>query len=280
MVGDPGRYRVFELVSSDGLVTTLRAEDRELGRIVLLRLFDVSDKKPDHPDRMVDIARNVMRVVHPNAQSVFDAGRNGLRVYISQERVDGETYAALIRRSGPLVPKDLGAVLLQVAEGLAYAHGQGVIHQGLRPEVLMTHPNGSLKITDFCLSRLVAVAADKPGLVSHDLAIPLALDACYMAPEQVTGHAADARTDIYNLGLVLFFMATGRSPFEIRKVTDQIEVARMQVSSGFPMPSTIRATLPEQVDDLFVRCTMKNPAERYGSAGELLEAIKQHLCRS
>jgi serine/threonine-protein kinase len=82
---------------------------------------------------------------------------------------------------------------------------------------------------------------------------------------------------MYSLGLILFVLATGRNPFEIRKLTDPLEIARMQVSSGFPMPSTIRATLPESVDSLFVKCTKKNPAERYGSADEFLEEVKVAL---
>jgi tetratricopeptide (TPR) repeat protein len=277
VIGDPARYHILELVGSDALVTTFRAEDRDLGKIVLLRVFDVSNKKSGHPDRMVEVGRSISRLSHPNVQSVFDAGRNGLRIYLSQERVEGEAYPDIIRRNGPLAPKELGLVLLQVADALGYAHSQGVCHLGLRPNSLICRSNGTVKVTNFGLDWLAVVAADKFGATTNDPANLTVLEPSYMAPEQVTGQSVDSRTDIYALGLVLFFLATGRSPFEIRRITDPIEIARMQVTSGFPMPSTIRATLPEQVDELFVRCTMKNPNERFANADELLKAIKQSL---
>jgi serine/threonine-protein kinase len=142
---------------------------------------------------------------------------------------------------------------------------------------LIVRPNGTVKVTNFGLDWLAVTAANKLAASTSDPAGPGALDPSFMAPEQVTGQHLDARTDIYAAGLTLFTLATGRNPFEIRKITNAMEIARMQVSSGFPMPSTIRATLPEQVDEIFGRCTMKNPSERYNSAEELLSAIKQAL---
>lgn len=276
-VGPDNRFRIIEDLGPDYLVKTMVAEDRETGRVVLLRLITMRGETQIQSEKLLDEGRAISRLAHPNIQAVYSCGRSGNEIFLAQERIEGETLLEQVRRQGPYNPRDLGNLLLQLADSLSYAHSQAVIHRGLKPTNLVLRSSGNLKVLNFGLDWMALSASGLPGGTTEAPAGPPVGDPAYLAPEQVTGQPLDVRTDMYSLGLILFVLATGRNPFEIRKLTDPLEIARMQVSSGFPMPSTIRATLPESVDSLFVKCTKKNPAERYGSADEFLEEVKVAL---
>ena len=189
--------------------------------------------------------------------------------YIAMEYVQGEDLKALVKRRGPLGLDEVRSVFTQLADALHYAHSQNVLHRDIKPGNVIQRDAGDIKVVDFGLAKILSEAAME-SVYSEDSQHTLVGTPQYMSPEQILGNPIDPRSDIYALGLTLFFVLTGRTPFDVKKVNDPLEISRMQVHSSFPRPSTLRATLPRKLDDVFVRCTQKNPDDRYASAHEFL----------
>ncbi len=197
--------------------------------------------------------------------------RRGLH-YIIMEYVDGVDLAALVQNTGPLpVGKAIEAVL-QAAQGLEYAHSQGIIHRDIKPHNLLMDPNGIIKILDMGLARFEEDAAGDEGLTSTGV-IMGTLD--FMSPEQaVDTHTADARADIYSLGCTLFYLLGARPMYGGNSAVQKLLAHREQ-----PIPALREAcpTAPDVLDSIYRRMVAKNPTERYQTMTELIADLKN--CR-
>jgi len=250
-----GRYRIVAILGRGGMGEVYRADDLKLGQAVALKFLPSAlEHDETRLAMLLDEVRVARRVAHPNVCRVYDVGESDGHHFISMEYVDGEDLAALLRRIGRL-PRDKAAqIARQLCAGLAAAHELGIVHRDLKPANIMIDGRGRARITDFGLARETETVA---GQAARD-GTP-----AYMAPEQLAGREATARSDIYALGLVLYELFTGQQPFSARSRDDAIH----ERSSGPPpSPSSHVDTLDPAADAIIMRCLEPEPAQRPQSA--------------
>jgi len=271
-----GRYRITGRVARGGMATVYTAVDDRLGRTVALKIIHPSQATNVHfVDRFTDEAKTIARLTHPNVVAVYDQGRHQGLPYLVMEYVQGSTLRELLTQRRRLNPVEALAILEQMLAAIAAAHRAGLVHRDVKPEnVLVAEaPSGGIanlvdsvvKVADFGLARAVEASnsADDSGLLMATVA--------YVAPELVTDGHADARTDVYSAGIVLFEMLTGRVPFD---GDEPVEVAWRHVDNDVPKPSTIVRGLPGVMDDLVIRATRRDPGARPTDAGALLAEVQ------
>jgi tetratricopeptide (TPR) repeat protein len=269
--GEEGRYQIISELGRGGMAIVYRAFDTHLEREVALKTFPLSRHSgPGREDVFLREARLIARLSHPNIVTIYDCGHMNYLYYIAMEYVPGENLKQRVKTKGPLSLEDLKRVIVQLADALIYAHSQQVLHRDVKPANVIQRESGDIKVVDFGVAKILSDAATYAA-IDEDSQRTLVGTPQYMAPEQILGLPVDARADIYALGLTIFYLVTGRTPFDVKKVTDPVEISQMQVHSSFPKPSTLRATLPQKLDEIFIRCTQKSPNDRYASVKEFLE---------
>jgi beta-lactam-binding protein with PASTA domain/serine/threonine protein kinase len=270
-----GRYRITGRVARGGMATVYTATDERLERTVALKIIHPSQATNVHfVDRFTDEAKTIARLTHPNVVAVYDQGRHLGLPYLVMEYVQGKTLRDLLTQRRRLNPVEACSILEQMLAAIAAAHRAGLVHRDVKPEnVLVAEaPSGGpgnlvdavVKVADFGLARAVeASGADDSGQLMATVA--------YVAPELVTDGHADARTDVYSAGIVLFEMLTGKVPFDGE---DPVEVAWQHVDNDVPAPSTVVRGLPPALDDLVARATRRDPGARPTDAGALLAEVQ------
>ena len=213
MIGETlGRYRIVERLGAGGMGVVYRAEDPRLERDVAIKILNedsVSDQKALL--RFRQEARALSRLLHPNIATIFDVDSDRGVEFIVLEFVPGETLARTMA-DGPLPEARVRAIALDVADALELAHEQGIVHRDLKPGNIIITPRGRAKVLDFGLARILADPGNLTQLSGAGASGALIGTIHYMAPEQVTGGAIDARTDLYSLGVVLYEMLAGGWP--------------------------------------------------------------------
>ena len=250
-----GRYRIVALLGHGGMGEVYRADDLKLGQPVALKFLPAGlEHDATRLQLLLDEVRMARRVAHPNVCRVYDVGEAGGHPFICMEYVDGEDLATLLRRIGRL-PGDKAAQLgRQICAGLAAAHAEGILHRDLKPANVMVDGRGRARVTDFGLAREAEAVS---GRAARD-GTP-----AYMAPEQLLGREATARSDIYALGLVLYELFTGRRPFASRTFEEAIQ----ERSSGLPAsPRSHVEDLDPAAERAILRCLEPDPARRPSSA--------------
>jgi len=246
-----------------------RARDTRLGREVALKVLpgDLADDVTRRR-RFEQEARAVAALNHPNVVSVYDVGDEIGVHYLVTELVDGESLRDIVDR-GPLPLRTALDIAGQVAEGLAAAHAAGIIHRDLKPGNIMLTRQGRAKVLDFGLAKQAAAPDAPDATVSMSPTVPGMIMGTfgYMAPEQVRGQTADARSDIFSFGVVLHEMLSGKCAFSRDSAADGISAILKEDLPDLP------ASVPPAVDRLVRRCVRKNPEERFQSAQDLAFAI-------
>ena len=274
-----GPYEIVAALGAGGMGEVYRARDARLGRDVALKVLpgEVAGN-PDRLRRFEQEARAASAISHPNLLAVFDIGEQGGVRFLVTELLEGETLRDLLER-GPLsAPKAL-ELTAQFARGLAAAHERGIVHRDLKPENLFLTRDGHAKILDFGLAKVLGPTAPEelatqvggfptrhgtaPGLVFGTVA--------YMSPEQVRGRPADARSDLFSLGVVLLEMLTGRPPFR-RDSAAETMAAILKEEPPRLAPSGVQ--LPPALERVVRRLLAKLPAERYPTARALLAELE------
>jgi len=266
-----GPYEILAPIGAGGMGEVYRARDTRLGREVAVKVLpaDVA-RDPERARRFEQEARAASTLNHPNILTVHDVGVEGGVAYLVTELLRGESLRDVIAR-GPLPVKRAVELATQASRGLAAAHNAGIVHRDLKPENLFITQDGICKILDFGLARM-----DRPEL-SNDVgtATPTAGGtlagtvmgtAGYMAPEQVRGQRADARSDLFSLGIVLHEMLTGQSPFRRDTVVESLSAILKEE------PPLI--TPPTALAPIVRRCLAKDPAQRFQSASDLAFALE------
>lgn len=247
------RYRVVAKLGHGGMGEIYRADDLVLGEPVALKFLHqgVAASK----ELLLNELKLARSISHPNVCRLFDVGEVDGRLFLSMEYVDGEDLAALLQRIGR-VPADRAMILArQLFSGLAAAHAKGVLHCDLKPANVMIDGRGQVRITDFGIARLEAAVEDS--------SIGLAGTPAYMAPEQLLGQKATAKSDVYSLGLVLYEMATGVHPFADSSRQRMVEAHLKR----HPLPpSTLAPDLDPALERFIQLCLEKEPRDRPASA--------------
>ena len=259
-----GRYRVESLIARGGMATVYLGTDTRLDRTVALKIMHAElANDEDFVRRFVVEARSIARLSHPNVVTVFDQGTDGRTLYLAMEHVPGRTLRDLLNERGRLGPDEALDIMDGVLAGLAAAHDAGIAHRDVKPENVLLTDSMVVKVADFGLARLLAgVSETKSGMIIGT--------AAYLAPEQVAGQTADARTDVYAAGVMLFELLTGTQP---HTGDTPLAVAYKHVNEVVPPPSSVVPALPSALDTLVALATSRDPELRPGDAGQFLRAV-------
>jgi serine/threonine protein kinase len=254
------RYRIVALLGTGGMGEVYRADDLKLEQSVALKFLPESlQNDVSALARIRHEVRLARQVTHPNVCRVFDLGEAGGQVFLSMEFVTGDDMASLLRRIGRLPVDKALEVAHQLCAGLAAAHAAGVLHRDLKPANVMLDLSGQVRITDFGLSAMTGEGSDS-----------MAGTPAYMAPEQLTGKATSARSDLYSLGLILYEIFTGRPA---HKGPPAAEWARSSLLPAVTPPSQFLRGLDPRIESVILHCLAADPAERPASADEIAGAL-------
>ncbi len=272
-----GPYEVLSLLGIGGMGEVYRGRDPRIGREVAIKVLPESfSKDADRLRRFEKEARSAGVLNHPNVLVVYDVGEHGGSPYIVSELLEGETLRER-QGQGPLPGPEAIAYGVQIANGLAAAHEKGVVHRDLKPENLFLTRDGRVKILDFGLAKLT-----QPEMAAAEAAEAATLSAVtesgvtlgtvgYMSPEQVRGLPADARSDIFSLGAVLYEMATGKRAF---RGISPAETMSMILKEQPPAVGDANPDAPPGLDRVVRRCLEKEPARRFHSANDVAFALE------
>ena len=264
-----GGFEILGKIGTGGMGVVYKARQMSLDRLVALKILPPHlEKDAEFMRRFVQEARATGQLNHPNIVSGIDVGQADGYWYFAMEFVDGESLRHILNRRGRLPEKEVIAIALQVAEGLAHAHAHRILHRDVKPENILIDREGTAKICDLGLAR--RLQSEHPGMTQDGTTMGTP---SYLSPEQARGQKdLDPRTDIYSLGATLFHLAAGRPPF-----TGETAAVVMSKHLTEPAPDLARAVegISRGLAAVVARCLQKNPADRYASMGDLIEDLKR-----
>jgi len=261
-----GHYRIVEKIGAGGMGAVYLAQDEHLDRQVAIKVLSPGTLADEFSRRRFrKEALALSKLNHPNIATIYDFDTQKEVDFLVMEYIPGVALSEKLA-GGPLPGKEILHLGMQLAEGLAHAHEQGVVHRDLKPGNLMLASDGRLKILDFGLARLRLPIS--PTAVTESLTETVGMTGTlpYMAPEQLLGEEADARTDIYCAGAVLYEMATGQRP---HSDVDPAHLIGAILGKPVPPPTQLNSKLSSKLEDIILKCLEKEPENRYQSAREL-----------
>ena len=266
-----GRYRVDTLIATGGMSGVYRGLDLRLDRPVALKIMD-SRYAGDSQflTRFQREARAVAKLKDPGLVAVYDQGIDGQHPFLVMELIEGGTLRELLVERGPMPPHAVAAVLGPVLGGLAMAHREGLVHRDVKPENVLISDGGDVKIADFGLVRAIAGAK----ITSTSVILGTA---AYLSPEQVSSGDATPASDVYAVGILAYELLTGTTPFT---GDTALAVAYLRMDNDVAAPSTVIGGVPALFDELVLRATARDPAQRYADAEDMaaeLDAIVDEL---
>ena len=266
------RYELEELVGSGGMSDVFRARDNQLGRRVAIKiLHERYAGDPEYLERFRTEARSVARLSHPNIVTVIDRGEDGGRQYIVFEHVDGENLKELVQRTGRLPVRRAVELTLAVAEGLAFAHQQGLVHRDVKPQNVLLNREGEVKVTDFGIARSLHV---EHGVTQTGTVLGTGE---YLAPEQASGKPVSPATDVYSLGIVLWELLAGEVPFLGENF---VAVALRHVNEPPPSLRERRSDVSPRLEAAVDRALAKDPARRFASMAAFAKELRACLAEA
>jgi serine/threonine-protein kinase len=263
-----GRYRIVRKLGSGGMADVYLAEDEELGRRIAIKILnDRHANDEQFVERFRREAKNAASLSHPNIVSIYDRGEAEGTYYIAMEYLDGRSLKELVVARGPLPIPDAIDATRQVLAALRFAHRKGVVHRDIKPHNVMADADGRLKVTDFGIARAGVSQMTEAGSIIGT--------AQYLSPEQARGAPVDQRSDLYSVGVVLYEMLTGTTPFSGES---PVEIAMKHLSDPPRPPSVERPDIPPDLDMVVLRALAKNPDDRFQTAEEM-DAELQRVSR-
>ena len=261
------RYQLTTHLARGGMADVYQGVDSLLDRKVAIKILHSQFSMDEaFVTRFRKEAQAAANLTHPNIVGIYDWGQLDSTYFIVMELVDGRSLREVLKSSGPLLPRRAVEISSEVAAALSVAHRSGLVHRDVKPGNILLAPDGTVKVTDFGIARAWNDSQEltKTGAVMGT--------ATYFSPEQAQGQPADERSDVYSLGIVLFEMLTGKTPF---RGDSPVAVAYQHVSQAAVAPSTINPDVSPELDALVLKALSKSPEDRYQTA----EAMRADLWR-
>lgn len=263
-----GRYRVIRPVGEGGMANVYLAQDLILNREVAIKVLRLDlQNDPDTIRRFQREELAATELVHPNIVSVYDVGEDSGLQYIVMEYVSGNDLKQYIADHYPIPYAEVVRMMTEILAAVQQAHAHGIIHRDLKPQNILVAPSGHLKITDFG----IAVALSENSITQTNSMLG---SVHYLSPEQARGSIATKQSDIYSLGIILYEMLTGKVPFEGETA---VSIALKHFQSEIPSVRKIDPNIPQALENVILRATAKEPAERYESVAAMTADLKTTL---
>ncbi len=259
-----GRYQVRSRIARGGMATVYLATDLRLERRVAIKIMHghLADDNT-FKTRFVQEARSAARLSHPNVVNVYDQGQDSDMAYLVMEYLPGITLRDLLKDYTKLTPEQSVDIMDAVLSGLASAHKAGIVHRDLKPENVLLADDGRIKLGDFGLARAASANTSTGQALLGTIA--------YLSPELVTRGVADARSDIYAVGIMLYEMLTGEQPYVGEA---PMQIAYQHANDTVPTPSSKQPSVPAELDELVLWATARDPEERPADARAMLEQLR------
>jgi serine/threonine protein kinase len=263
-------YRIIERPRRGGTAEVYKAYHPGLDRYVAIKVLHsfLADEE-DFIGRFEREARLVARLQHPSIVPVFDFGCEGDLYYMIMQFIDGPTLETELgkrsRMGQPFAPKEAARILTAILNGVDYIHGQGIVHHDLKPSNILFTSEGLPVLTGFGIAKIV-------GAKRYTMTGAISGTPAYMSPEQGMGWRGDKRSDIYSLGVILHEMVTGKVPYEAET---PVVVVLKHITAPPPLPRAVNPQLSESVERVILRALVKNPDDRYQTAGEMTRALQR-----
>ena len=259
------RYEILEVIGTGGMAVVYKARCHRLNRLVAIKILkDDYSSDEEFRRRFHAEGEAVAMLSHPNIVSVYDVSTSEAADYIVMELIDGISLKQYMEKKGVLNWKETLHFGIQIAKALEHAHSRGIVHRDIKPHNIMVLKNGSVKVTDFGIARLMSKGntLTKEALGSVH----------YISPEQAKGGRIDNRSDLYSLGVVMYEMMAGRPPYDGES---PVAVAIQHINGGAPMPSTLNPNIPGGLEQIIMKAMALEPNNRYDSATRMLYDMEE-----
>ncbi len=259
------RYEILEVIGTGGMAVVYKALCHRLNRLVAIKILkDEFAGDEEFRRRFHAEGEAVAMLSHPNIVQVYDVSSTDNANYIVMELIDGISLKQYMEKKGVLNWKETLHFSMQIAKGLEHAHSRGIVHRDIKPHNIMVLKNGSVKVMDFGIARVM----NKSNTLTKE-----ALGSVhYISPEQAKGGHTDNRSDIYSLAVVMYEMMTGRPPYDGESA---VSVAIQHINGGAPMPSTLNPNIPGGLEQIIMKGMALDVRDRYASATEMLQDMEE-----
>ncbi len=259
------RYEILEVIGTGGMAVVYKALCHRLNRLVAIKILkDEFSRDQEFRRRFHAESQAVAMLSHPNIVSVYDVSRSGDVDYIVMELIEGITLKQYLEKKGTLNWRETLHFSMQIAKALEHAHSRGIVHRDIKPHNIMILKDGSIKVADFGIARI--------GSAQNTLTREALGSVHYISPEQAKGGHVDCRSDLYSLGVVMYEMLTGRTPYDGET---PVSVAIQHINGGAVPPSELVEGIPRGIEQITMHAMEVNPEQRYASATEMLHDMEE-----
>ena len=259
------RYEILEVIGTGGMAVVYKARCHRLNRLVAIKILkDEFSRDEEFRRRFHAEGEAVAMLSHPNIVQVYDVSSSDNANFIVMELIDGISLKQYMQRKGILNWKETLHFAMQIGAGLEHAHSRGIVHRDIKPHNVMVLKNGSVKVMDFGIARVMSK--------SNTLTKEALGSVHYISPEQAKGSHTDNRSDIYSLGVVIYEMMAGRPPYDGES---PVAVAIQHINGGAPLPSVFNPNIPKGMEQIIMKAMALELQDRYVSASEMLRDMEE-----
>ena len=260
-----GRYEIMEVIGTGGMAVVYKARCHRLNRLVAIKILrDEYTQDEEFRRRFHAESQAVAMLSHPNIVSVYDVSTSDDADYIVMELIDGISLKQYMEKKGVLNWKETLHFAIQISKALEHAHSRGIIHRDIKPHNVMVLKNGSVKVADFGIARVMSK--------SNTLTKEALGSVHYISPEQAKGGRVDNRSDIYSLGVVMYEMMTGRPPYDGES---PVAVAIQHINGGAQMPSVLNPNIPGGLEQIIMKAMEQEPGKRFNTTTAMLHDMDE-----